>query len=38
MNMKEILITMVIALVAVAIAIQVDSIRKIVGLPPKSTV
>jgi hypothetical protein len=38
MNFKEIAITMVISLVAVAVALRIDAVRKTVGLPPVSTV
>jgi len=34
MQVKEILMTMVIAIIAVGIALRVEPIRKIVGLPP----
>jgi len=36
MNFKEIAITMVIALVGVAIALRIDAVRKMIGLPPVS--
>jgi hypothetical protein len=38
MNFKDIAITMVIALVGVAIALRIESVRKMIGLPPVSTV
>jgi len=38
MSIKEIGMTMVIALVGVAIALRIDAVRKAVGLPPVSTV
>jgi hypothetical protein len=37
MNVKEIAITMGIALIGVAIALRIDAIRKMIGLPPVSS-
>jgi hypothetical protein len=38
MSTKEIAITMLLALAAIAIAIRVEAVRKAIGLPPVSTV
>lgn len=38
MNLKEIAVTMIVALVGVAIALRIDAVRKMIGLPPVSTV
>jgi hypothetical protein len=38
MDIKKLVVVMVVALVGVAIAIRIDAVRKIIGLPPVSAV